>query len=163
VHCKEILLGYGITDVEIAFCESTYTRYSGPRFLDHVSYVDPTFDVRVPFTPALGLQIVAKAFPYLEGTGCPYRCEGRGSNRVFVLTACHVVLPPSKYSNEPYHRKINSTHRLEVIHISSRAFQNTLEALMDDWSLGLHGRPLRGRACGSRGACRGRGPQDNFR
>jgi hypothetical protein len=69
-------LDYDITDVEIAFRESIYTRYAGLKLLDHVSSVNPTVDVRIPFTPALGLHIAPKAFPYLEGTGCLYLCEG---------------------------------------------------------------------------------------
>ncbi|KDQ61043.1 hypothetical protein JAAARDRAFT_709558 [Jaapia argillacea MUCL 33604] len=133
-RCKEFLSEYAITDVEIAFRESIYTRYAGPQLLDHVFSVDdPTVasDVRVPFTPALGLQIAPKDFPYIEGTGCLYLCEGGGSDRVFLLTTRHVVLPLSKYPNELYHRKDNSMPRREVIHPGSRAFQNALEAIMD--------------------------------
>ncbi|KAH9948859.1 hypothetical protein B0H21DRAFT_882225 [Amylocystis lapponica] len=131
VRCKELLLEYGITDVEIAFRESIYTRHAGPQLLDHVSSVNPTVDVRVPFTPALGLQIAPKNFPYFEGTGCLYLCEGGESDRVFLLTARHVVLPPSKYPNELYHRQENNMPRSEVIHLGSKAFQNALEAIMD--------------------------------
>ncbi|EIW74633.1 hypothetical protein CONPUDRAFT_140422 [Coniophora puteana RWD-64-598 SS2] len=141
-HCKEILLEYAITDVEIAFRESVYTRYAGLRLLDHVPSVDATADVRGPFTPALGLQIAPKAFPYLEGTGCLYLCEGGESDRIFLLTARHVVLPPSQYSNELYHSKDNSMPRREVVHLGSRAFQNALEAIMDrigHWSYMVDG------------------------
>ncbi|KAF8836663.1 hypothetical protein BDN67DRAFT_992059 [Paxillus ammoniavirescens] len=127
----ELLLEYAINDVEIAFCESIYTRHAGPQFLDHVSSVDPTADVRVPFTPALGLQIAPKDFPYFEGTSCLYLCKGGESNRVFLLTARHVALPPSKYPNKLYHRKNNSMPRREVIHLGNRAFQDALEGIMD--------------------------------
>jgi hypothetical protein len=84
--CAARSLEYAITDVEIAFREFIYTRYAGPRLLDHVSSVEPTVDVHVPFTPALGLQISPKAFPYFEGTGCIYLREGGESDRVFLLT-----------------------------------------------------------------------------
>ncbi|KAI1788921.1 hypothetical protein LXA43DRAFT_974534 [Ganoderma leucocontextum] len=131
MRCKELLSEYAITGVEIAFRESIYTRYAGPQLLHHASSVDPTVDVRVPFTPALGLQIAPKAFLHFEGTGCLYLREGGESDRVFLLTARHVALPPSKYPNELYHRKNNSIPRREVIHIGSRAFQNALEAIMD--------------------------------
>ncbi|KAL4066441.1 hypothetical protein V8B97DRAFT_2009811 [Scleroderma yunnanense] len=55
VRCKEILAEYEINDVEIAFRESVFTRSAGPQLLDHVPSVDPTADVRNPFTPALML------------------------------------------------------------------------------------------------------------
>ncbi|KAI1781865.1 hypothetical protein LXA43DRAFT_977865 [Ganoderma leucocontextum] len=131
MRCKELLSEYAITGVEIAFCESIYTWYAGPQLLHHASSVNPTVDVRIPFTPALGLQIAPKAFPHFEGTGCLYLREGGESDRVFLLTARHVALPPSKYPNELYHHKNNSIPRREVIHIGSRAFQNALEAIMD--------------------------------
>ncbi|GJJ08866.1 hypothetical protein Clacol_003086 [Clathrus columnatus] len=134
-YCKEILVEYGFADVEIAFRESIYTRYAGPQLLDHVLYMDPTVDLRIPFTPALGLPIASKDFPYIGGTGCLYLCEGGESNRTFLLTARHVVLPPTKYSNELYCRK-KYTPRRDVIHLGSWAFQNTLEAIVnriDHW------------------------------
>lgn len=131
-RCKELLSEYAIADVEIAFRESVYTRHAGPPLLDHVSSVDPTADVRAPFTPALGLQIAPKAFPHLEGTGCLYLCEGGASDRVFLLTARHVALPPSRYPNELYHRKDNRTPRREVLHLGGGAFQNALEAIADE-------------------------------
>ncbi|KAI0066814.1 hypothetical protein BV25DRAFT_1905334 [Artomyces pyxidatus] len=111
-RCKENLPEHGITDVEIAFRESIFTRHAGPQLLDHVSSVDPTVDVRGPFTPAC---------PYFEGTGCLYLRESSESDRVFLLTARHVL----------YHRKNNNMPRREVIHLGSRAFQNALEAIMD--------------------------------
>jgi hypothetical protein len=131
VRCKEILEEYEIIDVEIAFRESIFTRSAGPQLLDYVPSFDPTADVRGPFTPALGLQIAPKAFPYFEGTGCLYLCEGGGSDRVFLLAARHVTLPPSEYPNDLYHRKNNKIPRREIIHLGSRAFQNALEAIMD--------------------------------
>jgi hypothetical protein len=131
VACKEILLEYKIIDVEIAFRESIFTRFAGPQLLDHVPSFDPTADVYGPFTPALGLQIAPKAFPYFEGTGCLYLCEGGGSDRVFLLSTRHVVLPPSEYPHKLYNRNNNSIPRREIIHLGSRAFQKVLEAIMD--------------------------------
>jgi hypothetical protein len=132
VRCKEILLEYEINDVEIAFRESVFTRLNGPQLLNHVSFFDPTVDVIGPFTPALGLQIALKNSSYIEGTGCLYLREGGESDRIFLLTARHVVLPPNEHPNVLYHRKNNRMRipRREVIHIGSRAYQNALEAIM---------------------------------
>ena len=64
-----------------------------------MSSTDPTADVRGPFTPALSLQIATEATPHCEGTGGLYICEGGQSNRIFLLTALHVVLPSSVHRN----------------------------------------------------------------
>jgi hypothetical protein len=130
-RCKEILAEYEIMDVEIAFRESVFTRFTGPRLFNHVPSVHPTADVQGQFTPALGLQIARKSFPYIEGTGYLYLRESSDSDRVFLLTARHVALPPSKHANNLYHRKNNSVPRLDVIHLGSKAYQTALEAIAD--------------------------------
>jgi len=143
LRCKEILSEYGITDVEIAFRNSTYTRYAREQLFDHVPSksvdVDPTANIRVPFTPTLGLKIASKASPYVEGTGCLYLCEGNGSDRVFLLTTRHVSLPLSKYPNELYYfTKGYRMPRRWIIHIGATAFQDALEAISKDifhWDL----------------------------
>lgn len=129
VRCKAILTEYDIKDVEIAFRESVVTRSAGPQLLDYVPSVDPTADVCSPFTPALGLPIAPKVFPYFEGSGCLYLCEGGEPDRVLLLTARHVVLPPSEYSNSLYHRKDNNIPRRDVIHFGSEAYQNVLTSI----------------------------------
>lgn len=141
VHCKEILLQYKITTVEIAFRESIYTWHTNniwnttPQLLDPVSFLNPTVDIRNPFTWALGLSIAPKDHPYCEGTGCLYLCEGGGSDRVFLLIPRHVALPPSKYPNKLYHRKDGHPfHR--IIHLGSRAFQNALEKIKSSIEFG---------------------------
>jgi hypothetical protein len=126
-HCKQVLASYQHADVEIAFRESTFTRSVGPRLLNHVPPVDPTADVRVPFTGALGVQIAPKAYSHFEGTGCLYL---RDSDRVLLLTARHVVLPPEEYANDAYARRTTSSPRCDVILLGTKAYQNVLEAAM---------------------------------
>jgi len=129
-RCKDILAEHEIMDVEIAFRESIFSRFTRPRLLDHVSsIIDPTADVRSPFTPTLGLQIASKAHPYIEATGCLYLRESSHSDRVLLLTARHVVLPTGKHSNQLYHRKNSGVPRLEVIHLGGKAYQNALSAM----------------------------------
>ena len=130
VHCKQILAKSQITGVEIAFRESVFTRFAGPQLLKHVSSIDPTADARSPFTPALGLQIAPKAYPHFEGTGGLYLREGCERNRGFLLTARHVVLPPSEYSNELYARKTNNSPGREVILLGNKAYHSALESIM---------------------------------
>ncbi|KAN0130919.1 hypothetical protein V8E53_011297 [Lactarius tabidus] len=130
VFCRKILADYMIMDVEIAFRESVFTR-SGTRqqLLDQAPPLEPTADVQGPFTPALGLQIARKNFPYIEGTGGLYFREASDNDCVLLLTARHVALPTSKHFNDTYDRKNNSTPRLDVIHLGDQAYQNAAEAI----------------------------------
>jgi hypothetical protein len=126
IGCNDILVRSHITDVEVAFRESVFTRFAGPQFMDHFSSgdpkEDPTVNVRGPFTPALGLQIAPKATPYFEGTRGLYICEGGERNRVFLLMARHVVLPLSEYHNKLYTHINNSQPCHEVILLGSKAY-----------------------------------------
>jgi hypothetical protein len=86
VRCKQILAESQITDVEIAFRESVFTRSAGSQLLNHIPFDfetdGPTANVRGPFTPALGLAIASKAYPHIESTGSLYLREGGERNRV---------------------------------------------------------------------------------
>ncbi|GJJ08867.1 hypothetical protein Clacol_003087 [Clathrus columnatus] len=132
-YCKEILVEYGFADVEIAFRESIYTRHVGskhvgPKLLDHVHSSDPTVDLSIPFTPALSLQISPLAFPRIGGTGCLYLREGGQSERVFLLTARHIVFPPDKYPNDLYRLEKSQTRR-EIVHLGEGAFDKAFDAI----------------------------------
>lgn len=58
-----------ITDFEVNFLESIYTRLLVPTLPEHVQVhdLDPIIDVRGPLTPVLGLSITAKATLHTEG------------------------------------------------------------------------------------------------
>lgn len=135
VRCKQILAESQITNVEIAFRESVFTRTgftraAGPQLLDHVPFsIHPTAHLRAPFTPALGLRIAPKAYPSSEGTGSLYFREGGEHSRVLLLTPRHVVLPPSTCRNEHYPKKKFPPPR-EVILLGSKAYQNALASIM---------------------------------
>jgi hypothetical protein len=128
--CKKILTFAHFPDIEIAFRESVFTRSTGPRLLNHVPSVDPTADIRIPFTPALGVQIAPKDTPYFEGTGALYLRESSQTNRIFLLTARHVALPPSVHDNALYEHKNPSKRRQEVLILGSKAYTDALEAMM---------------------------------
>ena len=128
--CKKILTDAHFPDIEIAFRESVFTRSTGPQLLNHVPFFDPTADIRIPFTPALGVQIAPKDTPYFEGTGALYLRESSQTDRVFLLTARHVALPPFVYDNKLYVRKSPSTRRQAVLFLGSKAYTDALEAIM---------------------------------
>ena len=119
-----------VRDIEIAFCESVFTRSAGPQFLKCNRYFDPSVplaNVRYSCTPTLGVPIAPKAFSQFGGTGRLYLREGGERNRVLLLTARHGVLPSSEYRNEFYERKMP---RREVILLGNKAFENVLTSVM---------------------------------
>lgn len=119
IGCKKLL--------EVAFRESLFTWSASSQLLNYVPSVHATADVRSPFTPALGLQIATRAAPHFEGTGGIYICEGE---RVFVLTARHVVFPLNAGRNELYSCKKVGQPRHDVLLLGSKALQDVLNSIM---------------------------------
>ncbi|KAF9235843.1 hypothetical protein BU15DRAFT_89406 [Melanogaster broomeanus] len=70
-----LLRDYHITDVDIDYRESFYTREAGPQLLKPVNFLHPLVDVVSPLTPALGLRISTKARPNAQGTMALYLAE----------------------------------------------------------------------------------------
>ncbi|KAH9981982.1 hypothetical protein BJV74DRAFT_895767 [Russula compacta] len=136
IGCEGLLKKFELTDVEVAFRESVFTRSAraGPQLLKYASPFPfcATADVCSPLTPALGLQIAAQDTPHVEGTGALYIRESSDSTKVFVLTARHVVLPPNAGPNELYTRKDVRPRqpRRDVLLIGSKAFQQVLKSTM---------------------------------
>ncbi|KIY50257.1 hypothetical protein FISHEDRAFT_64903 [Fistulina hepatica ATCC 64428] len=127
--CKKILFTFKIFGVEIAFRESLFRR-SGPRLLNYVSTASPTASVRSPLTAALGLRIASLTMRYAEGTGALYLSEGCDSEKVYILTARHVVFPPKDVANQLYHCRQPSQRRVEAILPGPEAFQGVLTSTM---------------------------------
>lgn len=148
-RCKQILEEYHFPMIEIAFRESIVTRSTlstqsarstqpvGPMLFNYHRSKDPMDPMDLmarlcrPFTPALGLQIGLKDRPHLEGTGGLYLCEGQGTknDRLLILTARHVVLPPTVDSNNPYEYKNENSPRTEVILLSDNAYKKSLASI----------------------------------
>jgi hypothetical protein len=68
VQCKDILLSYGIQDVDVELRESDFVQFAGPALLKPTDIIDPTAIVREPFTTTLGMNICAENTPLVEGT-----------------------------------------------------------------------------------------------
>ena len=130
VGCKGLLKDFAIADVEVAFWESLFTRSSGPQLYNYVPSDHATATVRSPLTPALGLQIAARATPHREGTGGVFICEGGESKRVFLLTARHVVIPPDAEHNQLYAHTKSSEPRQDVL-LDRKAFKDVLGSIED--------------------------------
>lgn len=130
VGCQKLLESYKITDVEIEFRESIFARSAGPKLLKPVSSTNATAGIRGPLNPVLSLRIAARATPYTEGTGALYISECRNSDKVYILSARHVVFPPNAGNNELYDRANVSQPRREVLLLGPKASQTLLRSTM---------------------------------
>jgi hypothetical protein len=57
LQCKRLLLDYGINDVDVEIHQSEVIRSAGPQLLRRTFDIDPTVDVREPFTATLGITL----------------------------------------------------------------------------------------------------------
>ncbi|KAH7911003.1 hypothetical protein BJ138DRAFT_1187026, partial [Hygrophoropsis aurantiaca] len=135
-RCRALLVEAGVGDVEVEIRESVVVRSAGPKLLPSVSSpspsfsFDPTVDVREPLTAALGIPICAEATA-TEGTGGFFLVE-RGNNRLLLVTARHVVLPPDTHANTHFkcERTNDDTQPRERITLFSDAtFNAYLESI----------------------------------
>ncbi|KAG8952880.1 hypothetical protein FRC04_003329 [Tulasnella sp. 424] len=127
--CLDLLKEFDITDIEVEYRESIYTRSAGPNLLTPVSYLHPTVDVRGPLTPALGLSIAAQATPHAAGTGGLYLAEGGDSKKVLLVTARHVLFPPNEGPNVGYAHTDTSARRRKVLLLGTKAFENLVGSI----------------------------------
>jgi hypothetical protein len=63
--------------------------------------------------------------------------EGGDSNKLLIITARHVVLPPNKVPNDKFERKNVSGPRFNVLLLSDKAYENYLTSIRD--RIGEHG------------------------
>jgi hypothetical protein len=132
-----LLKDYQITDVDIDFRESSYTREVDsqpldsqllhPQLLEPVDDLDPLVDVLSPLTPSLGLRISTKARPDAQGTMALYLAEGGGSDNLLGLSCRHVLIG-SKEANIDYVHHPGGPCR-DVLLLGERAFTNLVDSI----------------------------------
>jgi hypothetical protein len=123
------LLNYGINDVDVEIRQSKVIQSAGPQLFQPIDPVDPTVDVRMPFTATLGITICARLTPWTEGTAGFFLDEGGDGKRLLLATARHVVLPQSE--NKLYECKPESQDRHDVLVLSEASFQQHLVFIKD--------------------------------
>ena len=128
--CRDILHEQGITDVDVELRESSVIRSAGPKLLPPVLTANPTVAARHPLTHALGLPISPLAAPTSGGTGGFFMAAGRGSQKLLLITARHVVFPPSKVPNSLFVRKDSSQPRVDVLLLGEHTYDGCLEDIM---------------------------------
>ncbi|KAF9007706.1 hypothetical protein BDZ89DRAFT_997164 [Hymenopellis radicata] len=129
-----LLKDYHITDVDIDFRESFYTREVGPQLLEPVWDLHPLVDVVSPITPALGLRISTKSTPNAQGTMALYLAEGGGSDRLLGLSCRHVLFG-SKEANVDYVCHPSRPPK-EVLLLGKGAFTNLVNSIKS--KIGTH-------------------------
>ena len=134
--CLDLLEEFKITDVEVEYRESIYTRLAGSDLLKPVSDFHPTVDVRSPLTPALGLFIAAQNTSHVEGTGGLYLAEGGNSKKILLVTARHVLFPPNEGPNVNYTRRNTSAPRRNVLLLGTKTFDNLIKSIKS--TIGQH-------------------------
>jgi len=127
--CRETLRENDITDVEVEIRESVVTHSTGPKLLKSTSTFDRPIDIREPLTTTLGLPICAQSTPWAEGTGGLFITEGENTERLFLVTARHVVFPPDKEKNELFEHKNDSQPPYNVVHFGDAAFNKYVESI----------------------------------
>ncbi|CAK7218559.1 hypothetical protein SCUCBS95973_003529 [Sporothrix curviconia] len=139
--CKSILSNAGFADVEIAFRESILSRLVGPNLLSPTSTRDLEAEIdnfASPFTAALGLYIAPRETPHVEATGGLYICEAGGSDRLFLLTARHAVLPMKDHPDTLYdnmtqtqrHRPGRRMPKHDIILLGQKAYTDAIDSVM---------------------------------
>jgi hypothetical protein len=95
----DLLMEHGISDVDVAFCESVARHFSGPELFAPISDLDPLLAIIDPVTTALGLPIAGLKTLHNQGTMGFYFRVGKD---LYAVTARHVLLPEDQEDNAPY-------------------------------------------------------------
>lgn len=130
-QCRDLLLEYGIADVDVEIRESVVTCSAGPALLTPGYSSDPTVDVRNPLTTTLGVPICAQATPWAQGSGGFFITEDGNTKKLLLITARHVIFPPDQNENKHFKHRNDSQHCHNVILFSDTAFTKYLESIKD--------------------------------
>ncbi|KAH9955048.1 hypothetical protein BGW80DRAFT_1258334 [Lactifluus volemus] len=134
VQCKETLLSYGIKDVDVELRESDFVQPVGPALLKPTGFfkfVHPAAIAREPFITSVGTSICAENTPWAEGT-LGFFIAVEGVDKLFGVTARHVLFPPSHVENREFERTDDSQPRRNVLLLSDTAFQQHLDVIQKE-------------------------------
>ena len=127
--CLDLFATFGITDVEVEYRESVYTRLVGPDLLKPVSDLHPLVDVCGPLTPALGLPISASARPDTQGTMGLYLAKGGDSDKLLGVTCRHVLFGSDDTANVDYVRPNTGAPPKDVQLLGTRVFERLITSI----------------------------------
>ncbi|KAI0046760.1 hypothetical protein FA95DRAFT_1465730, partial [Auriscalpium vulgare] len=130
IKCKDLLLEYNIDDVDVEIREAEVMRLTGPRLFQPDLSPDATVAARQPFTHTVGIPICSQSSPSVQGTAGFFLNEGGGEQRLFLVTARHVVLLPDKADdNTLYDSESSSQPPLNVLVFDDSSLQKHLASI----------------------------------
>jgi len=129
---RKILYKNGIQDIEVEIRESCVSKSVGPKLLTPVLSSNPLAAVADPLTVALGLPICAHERGYAEGTGGFYVARSGVADKVFLVTARHVISPPSLTNNATIEYKSPTQPQHKVTLLSDAAYRNLVASILGE-------------------------------
>lgn len=126
---RKVFYDSGIKDIEVEIRESRVFKSVGPKLLTPVYSSNPLAMVAAPLTVTLGLPICADERSDAEGTGGFYIARSGVADKVFLVTARHVISPPSLENNGTIEYKNTSQPRHEVTILGDAAYKNFVASI----------------------------------
>ncbi|KIO03705.1 hypothetical protein M404DRAFT_15684 [Pisolithus tinctorius Marx 270] len=128
---RKVLYNCGIKDVEVEIRESRVFKSVSPKLLAPPFSSNPLVTFVDPLSVALGLPICADGRWYAEGTGSFYVARSGVVDKVFLVTALHVISPLSLENNETIECKNPGQLRHKVILLGDAAYNHFITSIMD--------------------------------
>ncbi|KAJ3006057.1 hypothetical protein HKX48_000328 [Thoreauomyces humboldtii] len=117
-----------LSDVVVEIRESKVFRSGGPHLLLPGLSSDPTATVREPFTASVGLSITACSKPDTAGTLGLFLASSH-PEKIYAITARHVVLPLDDTVRERFESKTSSQSRKDVWLLGEPTFKERLASI----------------------------------
>ena len=131
-EAREVLYNSGINDIEVEIRESRAFMSVSPKLLVPALSSNPLVMVADPLTVTLGLPICADLDQrrYAEGTGGFYVARSGVPGKVFLVTARHIIFPPSLANNRmiEYENPGQPIHKVTLL--SDAAYKNLVMSIM---------------------------------
>ncbi|KAH9953289.1 hypothetical protein BGW80DRAFT_1476906 [Lactifluus volemus] len=127
-------VGIQVADVDVELRESDFVQPVGPALLKPTGFfkfVHPAAIAREPFITSVGTSICAENTPWAEGT-LGFFIAVEGVDKLFGVTARHVLFPPSHVENREFERTDDSQPRRNVLLLSDTAFQQHLDVIQKE-------------------------------
>ncbi|KAH9941302.1 uncharacterized protein BXZ73DRAFT_98518 [Epithele typhae] len=122
--CRSILTRSGVSDVHVEIRTSETSLQA--KLHKPVFTSDPIVEAIEPFATTLGLPICGSDTPDVEGTGSFFFIDPKHPDKLFLLTARHVLFHPDTMTNEK-HAPLEATKK--VFLLSDAALQERIEAI----------------------------------
>ncbi|QRV99785.1 hypothetical protein RhiJN_27804 [Ceratobasidium sp. AG-Ba] len=121
-HCRSILQGNSMEDVDVIAYESQYQLFAG--LYKPAITANPVAIVREPFSTSLGIPICSQKTTNIEGTGGVFFVDLNQPRKLFLLTARHVLFHPDMEENKLYAlRNDSGDPQRKVMFMGEKAFQ----------------------------------------